>query len=89
MRALTRGALQAAPRSAILALVLAALAAAVPIGPAGVRAGGGLVTITDATYLVQPDLARVHVTIDAVSTSYEVDTASIVTWTRARSGWTR
>jgi len=74
MRALTGGALQAAPRAAILALVLAALAAAVPIGPAGVRAGGGLVTITDATYLVQPDLARVHVTIDAVSTSYEADT---------------
>jgi hypothetical protein len=74
MRALTRGALQAAPRAAILALVLAALAAAVPIGPADVRAGGGLVTVTDATYLVQPDLARVHVTIDAVSTSYEADT---------------
>jgi hypothetical protein len=32
-----------------------------------------LVTVTDATYLVQPDLARVHVTIDAVSTSYEAD----------------
>ena len=74
MRALTRGALQAAPRAAILALVLATLAAAVPIGPADVRAGGGLVTVTDATYLVQPDLARVHVTIDAVSTSYEADT---------------
>lgn len=71
MRALTRG----APRAAILAIVLAALAAAVPIGPADVRAGGGLVTVTDATYLVQPDLARVHVTIDAVSTSYEADTS--------------
>ncbi|HEX9738849.1 MAG TPA: hypothetical protein VGA91_06425 [Candidatus Limnocylindria bacterium] len=70
MRALTRG----APRAAILAIVLAALAAAVPIGPAVVRAGGGLVTVADATYLVQPDLARVRVTIDAVSTSYEVDT---------------
>jgi hypothetical protein len=74
MRALTRGARQAAPRAAILAIVLAALAAALPIGPADVRAGGGLVTVTDATYLVQPDLARVHVTIDAVSTSYEADT---------------
>jgi len=71
MRALTRG----APRAAILAIVLAALAAAVPIGPAEVRAGGGLVTVTDATYLVQPDQARVHVTIDAVSTSYEADTS--------------
>jgi hypothetical protein len=75
MRALTRGALQAAPRAAILAIVLAALAAVLPIGPAHVRAGGGLVTVSDATYLVQPDLARVHVTIDAVSTSYEADTS--------------
>ena len=45
-----------------------------PIGPAVVRAGGGLVTSTDATYQVQPELARVHVTIDAVSTSYEANT---------------
>ena len=65
---------QRAPRAAFVAIVLAALAAAIPIGPADVRAGGGLVTVTDATYLVQPELARVHVTIDAVSTSYEADT---------------
>ncbi|MGH2463436.1 MAG: hypothetical protein ACRDFZ_07440 [Candidatus Limnocylindria bacterium] len=70
MRALSR----CPPRAAILALAVAALATAAPIGPSVVRAGGGLVTVTSALYQVQPDLARVHVTIDAVSTSYEADT---------------
>jgi hypothetical protein len=64
-------------RAATLAVVVAAAAAAtvVPLGPSVVRAGGGLVTVTAALYEVQPELARVHVTIDAVSTSYEANTS--------------
>ena len=56
---------------AVLALVAAATLA--PIGPSTARAGGGLITVMDATYDVRPDLARVHVTIDAASTSFERD----------------
>jgi hypothetical protein len=55
--------------------VLALLAAAtlLPVGPSTVRAGEGLVTLMDATYDVLPEEARIHVTIDAVSTSFEED----------------
>lgn len=60
--------------AASLALALAAFAPALPIGQSTALAGGGLVTVTDLTYEVQPDNALVHVTIDAVSTSYEADT---------------
>lgn len=56
-------------------MFLSGLAPALPVGPFEVRAGGGLVTVMDATYDAMPDLARVHVTIDAVSTSHEADTA--------------
>jgi hypothetical protein len=56
---------------AVLALVVAATLA--PIGPSTARAGGGLVTTMDAVYDVRPDQALVHVTIDAVSTSFERD----------------
>jgi hypothetical protein len=57
--------------AAVLALVVAATLA--PIGPSTARAGGGLVTTMDAVYDVRPDQALVHVTIDAVSTSFERD----------------
>jgi hypothetical protein len=56
---------------AVLALVAAATL--LPLGPSTVRAGEGLVTVMDATYEVLPEEARVHVTIDAVSTSFEED----------------
>ena len=56
---------------AVLALVVAATLA--PIGPSTARAGGGLITVMDATYDVRPDQARVHVTVDAISTSFERD----------------
>jgi hypothetical protein len=56
---------------AVLALSLVAVLA--PIGPSTVVAGGGLVTVMDAVYDVRPDQALVHVTIDAVSTSFERD----------------
>jgi hypothetical protein len=56
---------------AVLALTVAATL--LPIGPSTVRAGGGLVTVMDAVYDVRPDQARVQVTIDAVSTSFERD----------------
>jgi hypothetical protein len=62
------------PRITTLAVVLAAAVMAAPIG-SSVRAGGGLVTVTAALYEVQPELARVHVTVDATSTSYEADTS--------------
>lgn len=55
--------------------MVAAVAMVLPIGPSIVRAGGGLVTVTSALYEVQPELARVHVTVDATSTSYEADTS--------------
>lgn len=58
-----------------MAVVVAAVAVVQPIGPPVVRAGGGLVTVTSALYDVQPELARVHVTIDATSTSFEADTS--------------
>jgi hypothetical protein len=56
---------------AVVALAVAAVLA--PIGPSTARAGGGLVTVMDATYDVRPDAARVQVTLDAVSTSFERD----------------
>jgi hypothetical protein len=44
--------------------------------PAGARAThGGLVVVTETRYDVFPDEGRVHVTIDAVATSHEPDTA--------------
>ena len=58
----------------VLALALATAGVLVPGAPPIVRAGGGLVTVMDATYDVQPESALVHVTIDAVSTSFERDT---------------
>lgn len=54
-------------------LVLVAAATLAPIGPSTARAGGGLITVMDASYDVRPEQARVHVTIDAVSTSFERD----------------
>ena len=54
-------------------LVLVAAATLAPIGPSTARAGGGLITVMDAAYDVRPEQARVHVTIDAVSTSFERD----------------
>jgi len=63
-----------ASRVAVLALALGGVILVAPIGAAPARAGGGLVTVMDATYLVQPELSRVHVTVDAVSTSMEADT---------------
>ena len=56
-----------------LALALASGGILVPVGVPVVRAGGGLVTVMDATYGVQPENGLVHVTIDAVSTSFEED----------------
>ena len=50
MRALTGRAPWVVARAAVLVVALAALTPAVPIGPSMVRAGGGLVTVMDATY---------------------------------------
>ena len=58
-----------------LALALASGGILVPAGAPVVRAGGGLVTVMDANYGVQPENGLVHVTIDAVSTSFEEDAA--------------
>lgn len=63
-----------APALIALALVAAVLAAL--LAPATARAAdGGLVVIADARYQVLPAESRVHVTLDAVATSYEPDTA--------------
>jgi hypothetical protein len=56
-----------------LALALASGGILVPGGAPVALAGGGLVTVMDASYVVQPENALVHVTIDAVSTSFEDD----------------
>ncbi|HEY7738351.1 MAG TPA: hypothetical protein VIC63_04895 [Candidatus Limnocylindria bacterium] len=62
------------PRPRVGALLaLAVVATLLPVGPSSVRAGEGLVTLMDATYDVLPEEARVHVAIDAVSTSLEED----------------
>lgn len=70
MRALTRR----APRVAVLALALGGVLLVAPAGVAPARAGDGLVSVMDATYRVLPEEQRVHVTVDAVSTSHEADT---------------
>ena len=62
-----------APRALIVASLLAWTAATLPVAAVPVRAGGGLVTAMDAVYEVQPEHARVRVTVDAVSTSHEAD----------------
>ena len=65
----------AVPRAVVVASLLALSAVAIPLQSSPVRAGGGLVTVMDALYTVLHEEARVQVTIDAVSTSHEADTA--------------
>jgi hypothetical protein len=59
------------PRLGVL-LSVVLLAVAVPSSVAA--AGRGLVVLAQTRYEVQPEAHRVHVTIDAVATSYEPDT---------------
>ena len=54
-------------------LALAVAASLLPLGASPARAGDGLITAMDALYEVLPEQARVHVTIEAVSTSHEQD----------------
>jgi hypothetical protein len=58
---------------ALLALALALAGTILPATAPVALAGGGLVTAMDATYDVLPEEARVHVTVDAESTSFERD----------------
>ena len=55
--------------------LIALLVFAVPLAPAARAADGGLVVIAETQYQVLPGEGRVHVTIDAVATSFEPDTA--------------
>jgi hypothetical protein len=58
---------------ALVALALAVVGLVLPSAAPVALAGGGLVTVMDATYDVMPEEARVHVTVDAESTSFERD----------------
>ncbi len=58
---------------ALLALAFAVVWMFAPAATPVARAGGGLVTVMDATYAVLTDEARIHVTVDAESTSLEQD----------------
>lgn len=58
---------------ALFALALALVGSILPATAPVALAGGGLVTVMDATYDVMPEEARVHVTVDAESTSFERD----------------
>ena len=58
-----------------LGVVLPAVILLLAGGPPPVQAAGrGLVVIAQTRYVVEPDAHRVHVSIDAVATSYEPDT---------------
>jgi hypothetical protein len=69
---LLSGILPRMPRRLGLLLTVGLLLVAVP--PPTAAAGGGLVVLAQTHYEVQPDAHRVHVTVDAVATSYEPDT---------------
>lgn len=56
--------------AALSALTLVALTLVAPVA----AADGGLVVVADTRYVALPDQSRVHVTIQAVATSFEPDT---------------
>ena len=70
MRALTRP----APRVAVLALALGAFSSLRRWALSPLARGTAWSRVMDATYQVLPEEQRVHVTVDAVSTSHEADT---------------
>jgi hypothetical protein len=61
------------PRRLGLLLTVGLLVAIV--APPAAAAGRGLVVVAQTRYQVQPDAHQVHVTVDAVATSFEPDTA--------------
>jgi hypothetical protein len=62
------------PLRVALAGALAATALALPLAPVAHASHGGLVVTAQTRYEVLPEAGRVHVTIDAVATSFEPDT---------------
>ena len=61
----------------LAAAVLASGAILLAWAPVAAEAAqGGLVVLARTQYVVEPDLHRVHVTVDAVATSFEPDSGS-------------
>lgn len=70
---MSEGGSSRAPRAGLTLLALLA-ASLLLTPPARASHDGGLVVIADTRYQALPDQGRVHVTIDAVATSFEPDT---------------
>lgn len=66
--------IRAAGRWRLLAILLPLLGALTVATPPPVAAAGGLVIVAQTRYVVLPSENRVHVTVDAVATSFEPDT---------------
>jgi hypothetical protein len=72
---MTEGGTVRPARAAVVGAFLLALVALPLAAPTARAAHGGLVVLADARYAVLPEEGRVHVTLDAVATSYEPDPA--------------